>query len=252
MRSTSPLLLATLLCTTTYAQVDMQDLLQQHLQQSGITIEDDNDPFSPNVFVGSFRMEMQRFENGKRDEAGTMDITFVNSADKTAITTTAPGRKETVRMVRDLRTKTEYMLMDDPDGGKMALKTRMKKVTVTGGYADNAADLQVTDETKVIDGHTCVKVIVKDEGGTWTGWLAKDMEVPFTQMLRSMGKHDQMGAAQLEGVSGFPLEYEWVDATGEEKVICHIRDVKQGDVDEKAFSMEGYQVMEMPSLPMGR
>ncbi|MEZ4789040.1 MAG: DUF4412 domain-containing protein [Flavobacteriales bacterium] len=241
---------ALLLATTTTAQVDMNAILQQ--SGSNMRMEQDTDPFVPNAFVGSFTMDMHFFENGKESKNSPMISTIHSSESKLAFDSKSPEMKESVRMIIDQKEKMQYMLMDDGKGNKMAMKTRKMKVTGMEESNRNAADIQVTDETKTIDGHVCKKMIAKDEDGTWTGWMAQDIEMPFHSVMRDMrGKGAEMHDDALAGVHGFPLEYEWVSNDGKERVTCRIRDLKLGTVDEGAFSMKGYQLMEMPMMPPG-
>ena len=241
---------ALLLATPATAQVDMNAILQQ--SGSNMRMEPDTDPFVPNAFVGSFTMEMHFFENGKESKNSPASSTIHSSESKLAFDSKSPEMKESVRMIIDQKEKMQYMLMDDGKGNKMAMKTRKMKVTGMEENDKNAADITVTDETRTIDGHLCKKVIAKDEDGTWTGWMATDIEIPFRSFMRDMdrqggGLHDEA----LAGVFGFPLEYEWVSNDGKERMTCKMRDLKVGTVDEGAFSLTGYQLMEMPMMPPG-
>jgi len=245
---------ATLLLTgTATAQFDMNAILQQ--QGAGIQMVPDTDPFMPNVFIGSFNMEMHIYENGKEQKQSPANVSISSSAEKIAFHTTVPGVKEQMRMIIDQKEKWQYMLVDDGKGNKMAMKTRKMKVIGTEEEKNtNAADVQVTDETKTIDGHLCKKLIAKSEDGTWIGWMAQDIEVPFELFMRDMQRgggnfHDDA----ITGIHGFPLEYEWTSTDGKERMQSFIRDLKVGKVDEKVFSLDGYQVMELPTMPgMGR
>ncbi len=229
------------------AQVDMNAILQQ---SAGIRMEPDTDPFVPNLFIGSFTMDMHFFENGKESKQSPATSTIHSSESMLAFDSRMPDMKERMRMIIDQKGKWQYMLMDDGQGNKMAMKSRKMKVTSTQETEQNAADIRVTDETRTIDGHLCKKMIAKDEDGTWTGWMAQDIETPFHSVMRDMrGKGADMHDAALAGVHGFPLEYEWVSNDGKERVTCTIRDLKLGTVDEGAFSLEGYQLMELPTLP---
>lgn len=244
-------LLAALTCCalSATAQIDINALLQN--AGSGVQMVPDTDPFEPNAFIGSFRMVMTTGD----DPAGDVqEIEFHSSADKTLARTTGAGKAPGgMSMITDHKGKWTYMLMND---GKQKQAIKMKKMKLVDARADAPADppeVTVTKETKVIDGHTCTKVIVKNEDGTWTGWVAKDVNAPFAAIARSMGVDKHQNMQGMEGVAGFPLEYTWEDANGSDRMHCTIKDLKVGKVDEQAFSLEGYQVMEMPAMPaMGR
>ncbi|MGV3638383.1 MAG: DUF4412 domain-containing protein [Flavobacteriales bacterium] len=242
---------ALLLCAPVRAQVDLNAILQQ--QGGGVQLVPDTDPFTPNSFIGSFTMEMHLFENGKEQQHSPVHTTIHSSAEKIAIEGRSSGAKEKMRMIIDQKEKWQYMLVDDGADTRMAMKTRKMKVVNDAPDAHIAADVQMTDETRTIDGHVCKKMIAKDSDGTWVGWMAQDIDVPFHSFMSNVTNtggdiHDDA----LVGVHGFPLEYEWTSADGKERVQCTIRDLKMGTVDEQAFSLAGYQVMELPTLPQGR
>jgi hypothetical protein len=142
------------------------------------------------------------------------------------------------------------MLMTDEKGKKTAMKSHKKKVSMDQQEAEEKKpEITVTNETKTIDGHMCTKVIVKSEDGTWTGWVAKDIKAPFEDMARNMAQRgNDQAMKSYAGVDGFPLEYEWVDAKDGDKMICYMKDLKVGAVDSSVFSLDGYEVMEMPSF----
>lgn len=250
--SSHSLAVALLLAAPTTAQVDINAILQA--SNAGVQMVPDTDPFSPNTFIGSFRMEMHLYKNGSEEQHSPMDMLMHSSAEKTCMETRTPGVKEQVRMLIDQKEKWQYMLMDEGTGNRMAMKTRKMKVVSTTDEQVSAPDVQVTDETKTIDGHLCKKLISKSEDGTWTGWMAQDIDVPFHSFMRDMHQNGQhMYSGAIAGVHGFPLEYEWISSKGDERIQCYIKDLKLGVVDEKIFSLDGYQVVELPALPaMGR
>lgn len=234
--------------TASFAQIDLNAIMQQQAGGKGASMQQDIDPFAPNLFVGSFTMEMHLFKGAEEQKHSPVFTTLTNSAEKTLMVTRMPGAKQDVRMLIDLKEKWQYMLVDDGKGRKTAMKTRKMKVTMGEGNAE-AGDAQMTEETKTIDGHLCTKMISTNKDGTWTGWLAKDINTPFAEVMRGLqGQGSNDRSQEIAGIHGFPLEYEWVSADGKERVVCHIRDLKQGAPDEQVFSLDGYEVMEMPSF----
>lgn len=232
------------------AQFDMSAAMAN---RSGVNVVPDTDPFSPNSFVGSFTMEMHTYANGNENSSSPVNMDMHSSAEKIAVLMNMPGVKEKVRTIIDNKEKWQYMLMPDGKGSNIAVKTRKMKVLSTEDGTVNATDVLVTEETKTIDGRVCKKLIAKTEDGTWTGWMAEGMEVPFHSFMRDLQRTGpSMHSAALNGISGFPLEYEFVSKDGKERIQCFIRDLKVGTVDEKEFSLEGYQVLELPVVPAGR
>lgn len=244
-------------CAATHfasAQIDINTIVQQrNAGQGTAVVQADQEPFAPNLFVGSFTLEMHLYKGSDEQKHSPVLTTVTNSAEKTLLVTRTPGAKQDVHLLIDLKEKWQYMLMDDGQGGRTAMKTRPMKVNVADAERE-AGDVQVTDETRTIDGHLCTKVISKSKDGTWTGWLAKDMKTPFADVMRNLqGKGRNDRSQELAGIHGFPLEYEWVATDGKERIVCHIRDLREGSPDEQVFSLEGYQIMELPAMPgMGR
>lgn len=256
------LLLALTLTAIANAQVDINKMIQERMarqgqqpgqpgQPGGMKIEDDNDPFVPNGFIGSFRMEMHMFEKDVEKKESPMNMHYFSSTDMVLMKNDMNAQKgREMTMLTDLKGKWQYVLMTDEKGEKTAMKSHKKKVSMDRKDAeDKKPEITVTSETKTIDGHVCTKVIAKSADGTWTGWVAKDIKGPFADMARNVSQRGgEASMKSYEGVDGFPLEYEWVDAKDGDKVTCYMKDLKLGTVDASVFSLDGYQVMEMPSF----
>lgn len=235
-------LAASLLAT---AQIDLSKIMAGQ----GMKVEDDKSPFVPNSFVGSFRMENHLYKNGAEEKHSPTTMRYWSSSEMTVIKTELPDQQgQDMRMMTDLKGKWQYMLMTDDKGRKTALKSRKKTVTMDKESEAKAPEITVTDETKVIDGHTCVKVISKSPEGTWTGWVAKDLASPFGDMMRNVKAGDPAMSERMSKLDGMTLEFEWADANGKDTMHCFIKDVVVGAVDASVFSLDGYQVTEMPSF----
>ncbi|MBK8497626.1 MAG: DUF4412 domain-containing protein [Flavobacteriales bacterium] len=251
------------------AQVDINKMMQERMQRRqaegqgsgtapgdgsghGVKMEDDNDPFVPNEFIGSFRMEMHHYDGTVEQKNSPMNTRYWSKEDMTLNATEMPERKgRQMKMLTDLKGKWSYMLMTDEKGKRTAMKSRKRKVVMeeASTTAKKEPVITVTKETRVIEGHTCTKVIVVTEDGTWTGWVAKDVKAPFTDMMRSVqqrGNDNHMHAVQ--GVDGMPLEFEWLPADGKSRMVCYIKELESGKVDPAVFSLDGYEVVEMPSV----
>ncbi len=77
----------------------------------------------------------------------------------------------------------------------------------------------------------------------------KDIKAPFGDMARSVGQrgNDKM-MKNYKGMQGFPLEFEWVEAKGKDRMVCYMRELVIGKVDPSVFSLDDYEVTEMPSF----
>ncbi len=238
------------LLITAAAQTDLEKMIQERMAASGVKMEDDTSPFVPNEFIGSFRMEMHMFQGTTEAEHSPTNMRYWSSADMTMNKMEMPSEKgRDMRILSDLKNKFQYTMMTDEEGKKMAMKSKKKKVTMAVEKDTKDPEITVTNETKTIEGHLCTKTIVKTDEGLWTGWVAKDVKAPFADMARSVGhRGDDKMLKTYNGMSGFPLEFEWVDVKGDERMECRIKELQVGAVDPGVFSLDGYQVMEMPSF----
>jgi GLPGLI family protein len=236
-----------------HAQINIGSMMPKGSGGKEVRVEDDNDPYVPNSFTGSFRMENHLFKTGVEEKNSPTTLHYWSTAEMTLMKTELPDQKgQDMKMMTDLKGKWQYMLMTDNKGRKTAMKSRKKKVVVKDDGKHAAPEVKVTDETKVIDGHTCVKVTSTSAEGTWTGWVAKDLPSPFGDMLRNVKAGDPSMSKRMSELEGMTLEFEWVDANGKDSMRCYIKDVVVGKVDEGLFSLDGYEVTEMPSMTIGQ
>lgn len=253
-----------LLAAPASAQVDINKMIQERMQQqgqngqpgtpSGISVQEDTDPFVANDFVGSFRMELHHFKDGVEEKGSPMNLYYWSSPDKTLIRTESERMEgQDMRVMTDLKGKFQYMMMTDKKGKKTAIKQRKMKVTMDKERAEKEPKVTRTDETRTIDGHLCRKYTGVDEDGTWTGWIAEDMKGAYTDMARNAAKGSERFSKDMREMPGMAMEWEWVSAKGKEKSVGYTRDLTYGEVDESTFSLEGYEVQDMTAFPtMGR
>ncbi len=261
MRLVLPLV-ASLLCLPAAAQSDATQQQPENRRDRPTTsdnvgqvkVEDDNDPFVPNTFTGSFRMEMHSFRNGVEDKDGPRSIQYWSSPDMTLISmpgmASKGGPRTEMKVLTDLKGKWTYMLMQDPRGNKTAMKSRKKKISFADPvHEKEQGKFTVTDETKMIEGHLCKKVVGTTEDGTWTGWVAQDIALPFGDVANSMSISPiRKNHQDWKGLEGFPLEFETVEKNGKDSVVVHVKDLHIGAVDPSVFSIADYKVMEIPGM----
>ena len=220
------------------------------MSMGDMKVVDDNDPFEPNTFIGSLRMEIHSFKNGEEAKESPMEMQLWNSPDKTLISLNAAKTQGTdLKMLNDLKGKWSYIMMATPNGNKTAMKSHKKKIITSGDDKDKNIQFTVTKETKTIDGHPCKKVISRSEDGIMTAWIAQDIPMTFGDLLRNMrqpGQPDRFEA--FDGVKGFPLEMTSESIDGKEKTVTYVKDLHLGPVDENIFSLEGYKLMEIPGM----
>lgn len=239
----SAILLAT---ATLFAQTGMDQALKEQAAASGLKVEDDNDPFTPNTFIGSFTLEIQPWEAGKPATTAPMLVHLWNSADKTLMSV-ATGQANPMRMLTDLQGKWTYLLMVDAKGTRTAMKTRKKKVSYSGKDMDTDTKITTTDETRTIEGHLCTKVMGTSTDGAWTAWVTKDLNLDLGSLMGGMAGSGK-DAAAWKDIKGFPMEMETRDTSGKTTSVMRIKEVSQAPVDPSMFSLDGYAVMEIPGL----
>lgn len=231
------------------AQIDLSKIMAGQ----GMKMEDDNSPFVPNSFVGSFRMEMHMYRNGIEEKHSPTNMRYWSSTDMTLHQMVMPERKgQDMKVLTDLKGKWQYMLMTDDKGRRTAMKSRKKTMVMEERAQAPLPKVTVTGETREIEGHLCTKIVAISPEGTWTGWVAGDLKAPFEDMARNMRKESERMMKGANGIEGMPLEFEFVNAKGDEKLVCNFRELQMGAPDAGLFSLEGYEVTEMPGFGQQR
>lgn len=204
----------------------------------------------PAPFTGSFRMETHLFKGAVEQKHSPVNLKVWSLPERVLYETVMPNQTHQMRMMADLRGNFIYTLMDNGQGGRTAMKMPRPDARIKAQEEKGAkAGITVTKETKVIDGHTCTKVIATSTEGVWTGWVATDLPNAFVGLAKSMsGATTQQNQHARADVQGFPLEFEWVAAKGDERTVGYIKDLVVGKVDDALFDLSGYQVMEMPAF----
>ena len=256
-------------CLSTQAQ-SLQDIMNKALKQQGeqgqtggekqggdatVTIEENTDAFTPLDFTGSYRMEVHSYTNGKEEKDSPNQVRMSFTSDRMAMSPQVKDSKEEMRMVFDLRNKLTYTLMTDDKGERTGMKMKMMKVKVDGQEKEgkDLSTVTRTDETKVIEGHTCRKYTYRDEEGAGEAWIAEDLSFDMMAAFRQMVGGTKVDNWQKMATSGVVMENTWTSANGKEKVVMYTKDLVVGKVDESAFSTAGYEIMDMTSFPtMGR
>lgn len=246
------------------AQVDVNKLIQQKMQEqsktgqpsggAGVTMETDNDPIVLNSFIGSFKLEMHSYVPASKaaasqwaeEKSSPMEMDYTSSAQQTLIRTKGKEKgQESFGMLTDHKARLQYMLTQDASGKKMAIKQRKMKVQVNEKEGADEVDVKRMDETREILGYTCTKYVATTKDGVWTGWVAERTKAPFEDMMRQARKGNDHMAENMRRMPGFALEWEWISKDGTQRQVTYVRDLVMDSVDEKAFSLDGYQIQDM-------
>ncbi len=235
--------LAFLTLFQTHAQSDLLKALD------GLKVEEDNSPFLPNEFIGSFVIEQRHYKNGEERKSSPSTMHYWGCEDKTLVfSLDKEGKDDGLHILTDLRAKYTYSMQTDKDGRKTALKMRKKNLSLKEDKDAAPPEVTVTTETKTILGHECVKVIYTDKHGTSTSWVAQDVAAPFGDLVRGMGSGNATVQEAMGSFKGFALESEFVDADGKNRSTNLVTELQLGPVAATVFSLDGYEIQELPSL----
>lgn len=73
---------------------------------------------------------------------------------------------------------------------------------------DKSAKIEVTDETKMIRGYKCVKVVGSDKEYEGVAWITRDLDLDMTDLIPSAKKYlkDQQPLSEFADIEGFVME----------------------------------------------
>ncbi len=257
MRTACTLITALLVPYFAAAQIDLNKMMLQKQpgsdQKGSVQVQEDESPYVPNSFVGSYRMEMHIFKKGVEDKHSPMNIRYAFQKDMTAMNIENMDEKaRTMRMLYDLPNKWQYMLMDDGKGKKSAIKQKMKKIKMDTDKKNGADEMKIsmTDEYKDIDGHKCRKITGENAEGKGEWWVAQDVDIDMMQVMsivEARGRaHDEYARF---GGKGLPMEMNWEKTDGSDRITMSTKEIVIGKADPGFFDLSGYQVTDMTAMP---
>ncbi len=244
---------------TIHAQ-SMEEIMRQaaeYMEKNGgaaITMEEISDPLPPLEFTGSMRLVVHSTGKGIKASDETAEIRLAFKSDGMAMVpeTKDPGKQ--IRMVFDLPARHSYTLITDEKGNKSAIKMKMMRMSSTATSPDdpNEPEGQVvrTEETKTIEGHSCRKYTYSAPDGSGEAWIAEDVKFDVMRAFANMAGGDHLQHGPRMGYEGLMMESTWTAADGSTSSTMHVKDLKVGTVDEGMFSLAGYQIQDMTSMPM--
>jgi hypothetical protein len=248
------LLLAALFCWATGGRTQsLQDLMNAAGQNSRVTIEEDKTPYKPLGFTGSYRWEVNTFNNGKpdKDNPTVMRMAFDDSH-MAMLPETRNGREE-VRLVFDLKNKHTYTLTTDEKGKRTGIKMKTMRINLNdAGTSTERDDTKVvrTNETRTIEGHVCRKYTYSDEEGHGEAWIAEDVQFNAFEAMGHMVGGAQGDGWQKAPYQGMVMESIWNNKSGKKRVEVRTKDLVIGKVDPSLFSTAGYDVQDLSGLPL--
>ncbi|MDX9751012.1 MAG: DUF4412 domain-containing protein [Flavobacteriales bacterium] len=248
---TPALLTALLLSAATLHAQSLQDLMKAAGQKEKVTVEEDNTPFKPLGFTGSYRWEIHSYKNGTPEKDSPTHMVMAFDDAHMAMVPQAAKGKEEMRMLFDLKNKHTYTLMTDKKGQRSGIKMKSMRIHVQDDTTATDDDIKVkrTNETKTIEGHTCRKYTYSNADGHGEAWIAEGVKFNAFAALGHMvgGKTDDWQKAPYHGLV---MESVWNDKNGRDRVEMFTRDLVIGRVDAALFSTAGYEVQDMTNMPL--
>lgn len=246
------LLLSCLLFSTFAIEQTREELeaLKQLLGSRMPVIEQDNSPFVPNTFIGSFVFDLVTtnaegsiLEHVRTHFASSVDMIYIKQEEVVP----EPGE---ITMLYDLRNKYEYMLGEEKNGIKKASKFRMKRLVLKAEEEMEVEEEELptftrTTETKLIEGQICTKMIAESSQGDMTGWFTESIVPPLLDLFNTreqmpMADSDNGGRSSI----GFPMEFVLVDPETNTTTIGSAHKLTVGNAPAFYFSLDGYEIQD--------
>ncbi|HMN05215.1 MAG TPA: DUF4412 domain-containing protein [Flavobacteriales bacterium] len=229
----------------------MDELMKSAMGGNKVKVEEDKSPFKPLGFTGSYTWEITSFKNGVQEKGSPKQLAMAFDDEHMAWIPQAEPNGEKMSLVFDLKSKVNYTLMTDKKGKRTGVKMKAMRVTMNDveGNEKSEGKVERTNETKVIEGHTCRKYIFSDDDGRGEAWIAEDVKFNAFEALGSMvgSRADRW---QMAPYQGMVMENTWTSTDGKEKVVMRTRDLVVGKVDKSLFSTAGYEIQDMTNLPV--
>lgn len=191
----------------------------------------------------SFTMEMI---STKQKDPIIMKV--ASKGNKIALTPQVTGTQGQMKIIVDHGAKKQYMLMD-ANGQKMAMAMDLTDIEKAIEQSKDPK-VTITKETKVIDGYKCTKVITETDETISEMWLTEDLGLNYGDLYKMVSSNkspqgSNYGIPVMKNVKGFPVQMVITDKKKNEPMTVNIKNISKAKVEDKAFSMEGYQMMDM-------
>lgn len=202
---------------------------------------------------GSYTMII---EPPKAKEPITAYLNFMEN--KMAMEMVMGKEASVVRSIFDYKNNTMTTASEKEGSNKFAMVMKLNKDVIDKANED--VQFKATDEQRTIDGYLCTKVIVETKDGITEMWLTKDLNISYENTIGMMPKTKNNPTSgflrdfkQWKGVEGFPIEMiSYQKKKPDEKSTIRFKDIKSGIVNEKAFDLSGFQIMDMTQMLKGK
>lgn len=202
---------------------------------------------------GSYTMII---EPHKAKEAVTAYLNFMEN--KMAMEMAMGKDASVVRSIFDFKNNTITTTTEKEGSNKFAMVMKLREDVLEKSNED--VQFKTTEEQRTIDGYLCTKVIAETKDGITEMWLTRDLNLSYENTIGMMPKTKNNPTSgflkdlkQWKGIEGFPIEMiSYQKKKPEEKSTIRFKDIKSDVVNEKAFDLSGFQVMDMTQMFKGK
>ncbi|MBL7929313.1 MAG: DUF4412 domain-containing protein [Bacteroidia bacterium] len=202
---------------------------------------------------GSYTMII---EPHKAKEAVTAFLNFMEN--KMAMEMAMGKDASVVRSIFDFKNNTITTTTEKEGSNKFAMVMKLREDVLEKSNED--VQFKTTEEQRTIDGYLCTKVIAETKDGITEMWLTRDLNLSYENTIGMMPKTKNNPTSgflkdlkQWKGIEGFPIEMiSYQKKKPEEKSSIRFKDIKSDVVNEKAFDLSGFQVMDMTQMLKGK
>lgn len=198
---------------------------------------------------GNFKITV---ENAQNKTPFQMIVT--QNDNQSAMQIADEGDRPSIRIIYDWKANTMTTLTEK-NGSNFGMVSNIPDIENSMKKDDDQAKITVTDETKVIDGYDCKKIIAESDEAVSEMWMTEATGLTYQNSLGliTRGRGPASGYARnlknYEELKGISL---LTTITSKKKssdvTTVKITDLKKGAVDEKVFDTSGFQLMRMPSM----
>lgn len=205
-------------------------------------------------FEGVITYELKSDEG--QDEAKKDQLTFKVKNNKVRIDVQDPESdvsEKGATILIDMN-KGKYVTMIEKDGQKMAMafsldefKEMMADVGDDEGEESAGTNVEVTDETKDIDGYECKKVVMANDQVQKEAWITQDIEIDFSKLFPVFETTDNW-QRYSDAYQGFVMEVHNKDLETK-KSYSYIASVNEQSLEDKLFNVpSSYQEVDMGQM----
>lgn len=115
--------------------------------------------------------------------------------------------------------------------------------------------ITVTNESKVIDGFTCKKVIAESGKSISDMWVTDQTGLTYEDLYKTMKRSRGAGASQVaylsltKEINGIPLLIETREKKKPQDVtVVTIKNIRKETVSDDVFSISGYEVVDLRNM----